>query len=382
MIAKIFIGVLAVVIISATLFFFSNKRRNNEPIVLGKPFTNALVKDQERQKMNPNVASPMPEKKYNRQKGQWDLLNPKPSELDTILRELCANFTGKTKQEQSEFRSAITLDEFYTLIEFARRSAVFALRSKDHDILNDGLTSIAMIDAERIDFRDLLSALALLHHSATRIGVNPPAMFTNAAKFATPGTSKLITGFTQRDPNSLSLRDSWGYCEADTDYGVGFARWGFETYNPSLDLLEVAIMIASTIEKDAYFADSIELATDLPSVWLETPKSKNLPQTLKKITGGVTVSFGLEDEKHPDAGNQQFTLFMVELDEPESAQVLLKMSLEKEPKDYCMLGFSRGKLFALLIARSVMVGVDSFETNDSIKRFIIPIDTIIQESGH
>lgn len=381
MMFKTLIGILAVILISAAIFYFIRKRRNDETIVLGQQFASALVKEQERLKINPNVVSPMPKKKYNSQKGQWELLNPRPSELDTILRELCSTYTRKSNQEQSEFRSAITLDEFYTLIEFARRSAVFALRSKDPDILNTGLTSIAMIEAERTDFRDILSALALLHHSATRIGLNPSKVFANAAKIAEPGTSELITGFAQRDPESLSLRDSWGYYEVDTNYGVGFTQWGFETYSPMLDLLEIAMKIASAIEKDSYIVDSIELATDLPPFWLETPESNNLPQMLSKITGGVTVNCGLEDDKHPDAGNQLFKLFIAELDSPESAQFLLKLSFEKKPKDYCMLGFSESRLFALLIARSVMVGVDSFETNDSIKRFIKPIDKIIQETG-
>jgi len=381
MVVKITIGVLIVTLIVATIFLFMQQRRKKKTIVLGQQLANAMGKEQERLKRKPDVPSPMPGKKYKRQKGQWELLNPKPSELDTILRELCSTFPGKSNEEQAEFRSAISLDEFYTLIEFARRSAVFALRNKDPDVLNNGLIGIAMIEAERTDYRDILAALALLHHSATRIGINASSAFANAAKIAEPGTSELITGFAERNSASQSLRDSWGYFEVNTDYGSGFTRWGFETYNPKLDLLEIAMQIAISIEKDSYFVDSIELATDLPSVWLEAPENKNLQQTLNKITGGVTVSCGLEDDKHPDAGGQQFTLFMAELDSKESAQALLKMSKEKKPKDYCMLGFAGGRLFALLIARSVVVGVESFETNDSLRRFIKPIDQIIQEKG-
>jgi hypothetical protein len=379
MVVKIIIGMLIVVLISLAIFFFLKHQREKEPIILGQQFADAVTKEQERLKSKPDIPSLMPEKHYKRQKGQWDLLNIEPAELDTGLQELCANFVGKPKSEQEKLRSAISLDEFYTLIEFARRSSVFALRDKDSDILNSALISIAMIEAERTDFRDILATLALIHHSAKRIGLDPSSMFLNFAKIAEPGTSELISGFVGRDSASQNLRESWGYYEVNTKYGAGFVSWGFEEYNPELDLLSIAMEIASAIEKDSYFVETIELATDLPSVWLEAPENKNLQQTLQKIIGGATVTCRLEDDKHPEAGNQQFTLFITELDSKESAQTLIEMSKKKKPQNYSMLGFSGGRLFVLLIARSVMVGVESFETRESLERFIKPINQIIQE---
>ncbi len=379
MVVKIIIGILIVAFISLAIFFFMKHQRKNEPVILGQQFADAIAKEQERMKRKPDIPSPMPGKKFKQQKGQWELLNPELSELDTSLRKLCTTFPGKSKLEQEKFRSAIPLDEFYTLFEFARRSSVFALRDKDPDILNSALISIAMIEAERTDFRDILITLALLHHSAKRIGLDPSSTFLKFSEIAEPSTSELITGFAGRDSASQSLRDSWGYFEVNTEYGAGFVGWGFKKYNPELDLLSIAMKIASAIEKDSYFVESIELATDLPSVWLEAPENKDLQQTLQKITGGATVDCRLEYDKHPDAGNQQFTLFMVELDSSESAQTLIEMSRKKKPKDYSMFGFSGGKLFALLIARSVRIGIESFETGESLGRFIKPIDQIIQE---
>ena len=108
-------------------------------------------------------------------------MNPKQVEFDRILQELCSSFAKKSPGERSSFRAAVSLEEFYTLIEFARRAAVFSLRRNDSHILQGGLTALAMIEAERTDSRDILIALALLHHSAVRIGMNPSSAFQTAA---------------------------------------------------------------------------------------------------------------------------------------------------------------------------------------------------------
>ena len=41
------------------------------------------------------------------------------------------------------------MDEFYKLLKFAQRLAVFALRNKDAELVQDGLTALAMIEAKR-----------------------------------------------------------------------------------------------------------------------------------------------------------------------------------------------------------------------------------------
>jgi len=40
-----------------------------------------------------------------------------------------------------------------------------------------------------------------------------------------------------------NLRSSWGYDEIETRDGIGFIGWGFEAYNPTIDLKKVAIKI-------------------------------------------------------------------------------------------------------------------------------------------
>ena len=94
-----------------------------------------------------------------------------------------------------------------------------------------------------------------------------------------------------------------------------------------------------------------------------------LKETLSKVRAGATVSAHFQASKNANATSQQFTVFIVEMDSPESAQVLLKLSQAKKPKDYYMLGVAGDRIFCLLIARSFVQGVESFERDESLKRF-------------
>jgi len=198
------------------------------------------------------------------------------------------------------------MDEFYKLIEFARRASVFALRNKDIQLLQDGLTAVTMIEAKRTDFRDILWVLALLHHTASRIGVDADSLFRNTAKIAERETRDFLTGFAGHDERYKSLKDSWGYLEVETAFGRGFARWGSRPYAPKTDLLTTAIKIASIIDADSYCTESIELATELPDVWLKTSEPSSLKQTLAKVSAGVTITARLLADKHPEANSQLF----------------------------------------------------------------------------
>lgn len=377
---KIIIGILAIALIAAVLFFYFRDREKDQPLVLGQQLADAIEKEDRRVSSNPDAKSPMPSAVYSRSRGEWDLLSPKQVELDETLRALCASFAAMPATERIEFRGSVSLDEFYTLLAFAQRSSVFALRSESPELLRDGLAAIAMIEAERTDFRDILMALALLHHSAGRLGMDAAPTFAAAAEIAEPATAELIEGFASRDSRSQNLRDSWGYVEVGSDSEIGFARWGFEAYSPKAGLLGIAKRIASAIERDDYVVESIELATELPPIWLESSADSSHIPHLERALGGVTIRSRLEARKHPEPSSQMFTLFLVELDSAEAAAHLFQMSKTKNPKDYSMIGFTSENVFALLIARSVVVGTESFETMKSLERFRDPVNSALQQT--
>jgi hypothetical protein len=346
-----------------------NNQKSNEPFVLGQQIADARTHEQARLQTGNMPPSPLPQAEYKPHLGEWELLNPAPSDFDVQIRKTCKQFAALNEADRANFTSAISMDEFYKLIEFARRVAVFALRDNDADLLQDGLTALAMIEAKRTDFRDILWALALLHHTASRIGVDADSLIRDIARIAEPETRDLFTGFAGRNERYKSLKDSWGYLEVETTSGRGFVRWGFKPYAPKTDLLTTAMRIASIIDADSYRTESIELATEPPEVWLRTSEPNPLKQMLAKVCAGAQITARLCADKHAQASSQQFTVFLIEFDSPDSANVLLKLSQSKKPKDYSMLGVVAEQVFCLVIARSFVQGVAAFENGESLNRF-------------
>lgn len=160
------------------------------------------------------------------------------------------------------------MDDLYTLLSYGKRAAVFALRERSAQPLIDGLRAIAMIEAERTDPRDILWTLALLHHAAERIGQEPERLFRDAASLAEPQVAQMLVDFPRQSASERDLKHSWGYEELSTPNGPGLIGWGFEEYDPTYDLKLVAVEIAHLLGLDRYQTDEVQIASDLPAVWL------------------------------------------------------------------------------------------------------------------
>jgi hypothetical protein len=340
-----------------------------QPYVFGQQMADARRNEEARLQQGAPGPSPLPAGKYEPQPGEWGLLNPKPIKLDAELRETCRHYRTISDLERGQFTSAVSIDGFYTLITFAQRVAVFGLRTKDAEMVKDGFTALAIIEAKRTDFRDIICALALLHHTASRIGVDPGSLLRQAAEIAEPEVAGLMLEFQKRDERYKNLKSSWGYAEAESGSGLGFARWGFKPYEPNADLLGMAKKLATIAEADVYHVSSIELATELPAVWLKIDQSTELQKTLAKARAGAQVSANLNPDQHPQAASQMFVIFIAEMDSSDSVEILRSLAQAKKPTDYQMLGIGVDRVFCLLVARSFRQGTDSFEKGRSLDRF-------------
>ena len=89
---------------------------------------------------------------YGSDDGYLAFLNPTPLALDSELTELCRRMAVLEPSARARVRQSISMDEFYTLLAFSRRMALFALRERSVGRLRDGLNAIALIELARIDF--------------------------------------------------------------------------------------------------------------------------------------------------------------------------------------------------------------------------------------
>jgi hypothetical protein len=94
--------------------------------------------------------SSMPKGEYVQEGGDYDLAAVNERPLDKELQGLVRAFEGWTPAKRAEARSGVSMDEQYTLIHFAKRCSVLALKEKSTARSEDGLLALAMIDETRI----------------------------------------------------------------------------------------------------------------------------------------------------------------------------------------------------------------------------------------
>lgn len=350
----------------------------DEPFVLGQQLADAHSAETKWRESGAGGNSPLPDTEYDFWRGDLSLISPTANPLDDEICSLCKQYALSNADARYKIRRSISMDQFYTLINFAKRSAVFGVRETKADLVADGLIAIAMIEQERVDFRDILWCLSLLYHAANKAGGNADDMFHDAAAHAEPEVAEFFVNFTKQTPDYRDLRTSWGYDEVQTDDGAGFIGWGFNEYNPTIDLKSTIIDVSQLVASDSYQPSQIEVATELPDVWLGGQQSPESQRILSSIRAGAMVSASLRPEEHAEHDSQQFTVFLVETASESDAQTLYKMAEGKRSPHHCKLALSRSRLFCLVVARSFVDGVDPYETNDSLNRFSDGLAAILE----
>ena len=178
-------------------------------------------------------------------------------------------------------------------------------------------------------------------------------------------TAELIGGFTKRNPKLKEIQAA-GYDEVQTDNGSGFINWDLKPFNPTKDLRNLAIEIANLIEKDKYLTGTIAAATEIPLIWLSTQNTNKIQKAFELAQGFVSVSARLKTDEHPKADSQMLQIFVGQMQNENDALLLKKRTEEINPDGFCEVGIAKADLFAIVVARSFMFGIESFETKDKL----------------
>lgn len=350
---------------------------SDEPIVLGQQLADAHRAETKRRASGVSGKSPLPDRDYDFWRGDVSLISLTVNPLDDEIRRVCRQYALSDADGRHKIRHSISMDQFYMLINFARRSAVFSAREAKAELVMDGLTAIAMIEQERVDFRDVLTCLGLLYHAANKFDGKANQMFRAAAALAEPEVAKFFVNFTKQTPDYQDLR-SWGFDEVQSADGPGFIGCGFENYNPTIDLKSVIIDISEIVASDTYQPSEIEVATELPEFWLGGRKGAASQRILSSIRAGASLSASLRPDKHADHDSQQFSVFLVEAANESDAQTLYQTAQANKSPNHSKLALARSRLFCLVVARSFVQGVDAYETNESLTRFSKGLDAILK----
>jgi hypothetical protein len=94
----------------------------------------------------------------------------------------------------------------YSLIQFAIRMAVLAVRRDNPDILITSLPGL-ILDDDKVDWRDILRALSIIENCAVRLGIEFRPAVENLCQFATPKRRHtIVEGYLVRSPDMRDVR--------------------------------------------------------------------------------------------------------------------------------------------------------------------------------
>jgi hypothetical protein len=302
-----------------------------------------------------------------------DLLRFSENELDSSIDQLVSTYRASSTDQRSELRDMLSMDDCYTLLTFARRSTVRAIRSQEASVAADGLVAVAMVDPQRVDERDILQTLGLLYFALRRLDdENASAVFREVAALTDSEVTPHIAGFPDRHGPAYTITD-WGYLAVDTPEGLGLVEASIEAYDPTVDLLAAGLGIEAALDRDVYHA-SLTLRTSLPAVWIGA--SADMPEralAVDKIRACLTVNGRLRPDVGPPSGTQQMTVFVCEARHGDDAERLAAWATQTTAgADHVGFAFADGPIVAVAVARSWVEGTSSYETQATIERFRAP----------
>jgi len=343
-------------------------RPEPEPIVLGLELAAAATAERERRVHTPADASPLRGARYRFACPALSLLRPVAVPTDARVAAVVQAYAEADAASRSATRAALRMDDFYTLLAFAQRSALFAIRENDAARLAAGLTAVAMIEAERVDWRDAVVALGVLAYAATRIAADLGRLVGDAVRRAEPGMAEILRRFRHASAEDRNLR-SWGYAEVETADGVGFVQGGLGRARSKCDLLGIAIDLAECLGRDRYRVNSIDFGGVMPRVWLEHRDNADLDAAMGKVRSGLSLDASLRRTPGISASSQHFAVFLMEMKTEPAARDLLGVARQKKAKWFCKVAVAEGPVFCLTVARSFVEGAAAYETPASLARF-------------
>lgn len=347
---------------------------DDSPVVLGVEYARAAEADRRwREARGGRAASPIGDT-YDFWKGEHDLLRFTPCGLDDHIAAVVGRYREAGSAERARLHDAVSLEDCYTLLAFARRAAVRALRSGDPAAAEDGLVAVAMVEPERIDRRDLAAPVGLLCWALDRLGADPAEALGRTAPLATAEARPYLEGFG--DPLRLS---DWGFALVDTPDGPGLANAGIDRLAPTVGLVPMGIATADAVNADLYRVASLTIGSDLPAVWVgATPRAPERARTLGRARAGLSVDGRLRPEMSAESEWQQLTVFLTEAwDHEDAGRIAGWARRRRGALGHVGLALTHGPVACVLVARSTLEGAARYESPESIERFRAPLAAAI-----
>ena len=145
-----------------------------------------------------------------------------PAPLDERLAGIAVAFTGLAAPERERFMVALSDGQRALFGLFGHRAATLAVRRGDAEQLRLGLVGSVIANYTIPDKRNVDVSLAVFHHCARKLELDPQQVFDEAAQLATDEMAARLRAFGRR--TDVTLRQ-FGWREIRGEEGV---RYKFE----------------------------------------------------------------------------------------------------------------------------------------------------------
>jgi hypothetical protein len=278
---------------------------------------------------------------------------------DAVLAAFVREYTRAA--DPARVRTRLSEGDFYTLMTFARRCVLAALRDSAPDTVLTAFDALSVIELARVDWRDVVITASLVSHAARRVGLAPEAVLTGPVTRAEPAIAEHLRSA------ATSGAGSGGYEELRTSAGPVLVRGSVKG---SVALLKRALGIAAVIETDGrYEVSDISVEREVPAVWL----GDGADAARRRLRRCVSV------RAEPPGDRAHFLLvYLAETRDDGDAETVAAAARARSLDGAVELGIAAGRLCAVVIARTAVHGEPDIEDGRSLARLTEPISATLR----
>jgi hypothetical protein len=344
-------------------------------VILGQDLARASKAEERHRASAGDVRSPLDGIGYDIAKGAFDLHRFVESPVDRKVQVFLTSLRRMSRADVANGRSALRMDDLYTLITFVRRGALAAVSSGSEPSIDDAVRALLMIDEERVDWRDLAGAGELLAWAMSREGRDHHAEFHAVADELGLQLEQTVAATAARPADELEPSELL----VKTPTGVGFADSWFEAYAPTVDLVGIAFAVQDVLEADVYRGRSLTVEARLPEVWLSPRDDPAVADALASVVAAVNLDADLDPTVSASANGQRLVVFLAETVNESTASTLAAAAIPTS--SFEALGVAAGPVVCVVVASSMMVGTKPYEGAGALARFSDPIRAVLPRPG-
>ena len=221
--------------------------------------------------------------------------------LEDAITSVVRMFGTADENRRGEIVSQLSSPARNSFLGYASSMAVLAVRGQSPTLIEQGLIALVIEGASQ-DFRDSVKALAMLYHSATKLGMDPQKAFYKAASLAEPGIiKKEMNGFPLRQAKDRELK-AFSLTEEIAEEGFRYKQlpWSLPQSTPQAvptRPVETPQQISTRLNRDQQNA-LIGMAGTLAAMAIRTQSPKLVEQGLQGLAlggGALSLSHSLSD---------------------------------------------------------------------------------------